>query len=88
MSGATVTSGVSMVRCPDCNDVPVGTDKECAGYSDKPKIGPFHASRVYRGEQLADDVEWLRKRAEAWGVVPHIAMAMRQAADDMLRRYL
>jgi hypothetical protein len=74
--------------CKSCASCASETAEECVGYSSEEKTGAWHSERSIRGDQLALDVAWLRERAAEWASVPTIAMAMRQAADDMLRRYL
>ena len=83
-----VTSMAKYIPCKACASSASETAEECLGHSPEEKLGPWHRSRSLKGEQLASDVAWLRERASEWATVPPVAMALRQAADDMALRYL
>ena len=83
----------SWVTCPACNSPASRSAERCHGMADRAIEATrteegWHPERVHRGKQLVADAAWLRGRARLWESVPTIAMAMRQAAEDMLTRYI
>lgn len=78
-----MTGLAKYIPCEACNDAPRESAKECAGFASQDKVEGFHLVRFVRGRQLEEDVRWLLERAGEWSSVPPVAMALRQAADDM-----